>query len=442
MRIQVASVFPLLLLQVSIHMAYISCKFALNNSMWRVFMILKSLFSFVTQFYHCRVNLDPSLSFPPHFHNRTFFVPCSGEIHPPCLCSQIEEFTELHIISWKEVESRKSCEETELKGLDIPLPPGLATSARSTDSERSDESSLKSSASSSLNNSTSSNANATESSSLKSSISSGVFTNVCETSNSNNSSSSGVDTITTGLSGPKSNRDSSNTNVSELLRSRNSTGSLNTNSPRTFSALALGISLHQAGDKYEQSYTPSYQVGRLPVGVVGLGNIVKNMLLKPLSADVENNDKYRTFPTNKIPGLLATDSSVHTTKKSPNTATPEVPIAQYYRVQNLAVCNDVIVDSTGAQFLPHNLLEQPSTVFVYSPDVACVMNRMSNKKLRTHGSVVSDKYVVITASIHKMYSMKEKAETSPTKTGSSNGNTPIEDFKESGKSLQQMTSCR
>ncbi len=326
----------------------------------------------------------------------------------------------------------------ELKGLDIPLPPGLVTSPKSPDSVRSDESSLRSSASSSLNNSTNSNANTTESSSLKSSTSSGVHTNDSETSNLNHTSSSGD---TTRQSTIKSNRSSSDTNTS---RWRNSTGNLHANTNRKFSALALGRSLHQAGDKYEQAYTPNFQIdlrnhpltARVPVGVT-LGNIFKTMLLKPLSAaDVGNNDKFRTYPvTNKTPGTQATDSSVQTTKTSSNTITPEVPVAPYYRVQNLAVCNDVIVDCSDVQSLPHNLLEQPSTIFVYSPDVACIMNRMSNKKLRTNGSVVSDKYVVITASIHKMYSMKEKAETSPAKTGSSNDNTPNEDFKDSGKFL-------
>ena len=260
----------------------------------------------------------------------------------------------------------------------------------------------------------------------------------------NISSSSGVDTDTSGISSPKSSNsnNSNNTEVWKLPRF-NSTGNINTNSLRKFSALKLGRSLHQAGDKYEQS--SGFQVdsrnhpltARIPV--VAIGNLFKTMLLGPHSADIESNEKFRTYPsTNKTPGMDATDSSVCTTKKSSNIATPEVPLAKYYRVQNLDVCNDIMTDSTGVESLPHNLLLQPSTIFVYSPDVACIVNRMSNKKLRTHGNVVNDKYVVKTTSIHKIYSMKEKADTSPTKTGSSNDSTPNEDFKDSGKSSETI----
>ena len=351
------------------------------------------------------------------------------------------------MISWKEVESRKSSQGNEGKGLDIPLPPALAASLISPDSERSEESSVRSSESSSLNNSTSSNATATESSSLKSSTNSGVHTIISETSNLNISSSSGVDTDTSGISSPKSSN-SNNSNNTEVLKIPrfNSTGNINASSRRTISALKLARSLHQAGDKYEQSYTPGFSVdlknhpltARIPVGVA-IGNLVKTMLLGPHSADIESNEKFRIYPsTNKTPGMDATDSSVCTTKKSSNIATPEVPLAKYYRVQNLDVCNDIMTDSTGVESLPHNLLQQPSTIFVYSPDVACIVNRMSNKKLRTHGNVVNDKYVVKTTSIHKIYSMKEKADTSPTKTGSSNDSTPNEDFKDSGKSSETI----
>ena len=270
---------------------------------------------------------------------------------------------------------------------------------------------MKSTESSSLNDSS---ANATELSSLKSSTSSGIHTIPSETSSLNNSSSSGVS-------------------------SQKSAISTNSNSAR-FSA--LGRSLNQAGDKYEQSYTPTYQTdfrnhplttARIPAGVTILGNLFKTMMLGPHSADSDNTDKFRPFPiANNISRVQDMDSLSPTTKKSSNTATPDVQLAEYYRVQNLAVCNNAITDVQS--ILPNNLLQQPSTVFVYSPNVSCVMNRMSNRKLKTYGgSVLSDKFVVVTASIHKMYSMKEKAETSSTKTRSNRDNTPNEDFKDSGK---------
>lgn len=348
----------------------------------------------------------------------------------------------MHLIPWKEVETRKPTKPNEGNGLDIPIPPALAASLRSPDSERSGESSARSSESSSLNNSTSSNATATESSSLKSSTNSGVHTIVSETPSLNASSGSGVDTDTTEVSTLKSN----NSNNKEVLPRYNSAGNINRNNPGSFSALKLARSLNQAGDKYEQSHAPNFLVdirnrpltARIGVGHVGAISLFKTMLLGPHSADGENFRKFRTYPTsNKPPGSVTdvTDSSVSTTKKSSITAPPEVPLAQSYRVQNLDVCNDIMTNSSGVESLPHNLLQQPSTIFVYSPDVACITNRMSNKKLRTHGTVVNDKYVVKTASIHKLYSMKEKADTSPAKTGSTNDNTPNEDFKDSGKTV-------
>ena len=314
-----------------------------------------------------------------------------------------------------------------MKGFDIPLPPGLVTSPRSPDSGRSDDSSLRSSESSSLDNS----ANSNTASSLKSSTSSGVHTNASETSSLNHSPS-----VNTPVSSLKGSRSSSSTDLSEISRSRNSTGTIHlsaNNTARKFSTtLALGRSLQTTGDSF-QVLRNHPLTARIPA--VNLGNLFKT-ILQPLSADVENNSPFRTYPiTNKTLGMHPMDYSMKTTKKPSNIITPDVPIEQYYRVQNL-VCNDINSDyTTGVQFLPRNLLEQPSTVFVYSPDAACVVNRMSNKQLRTNGSIVSDKYVVVTASIHKMYSMKEKAETSPNKMVTSNDNTPNEDFKDPGKSL-------
>ena len=318
--------------------------------------------------------------------------------------------------------------------MDIPLPPGLVTSARSPDSERSDESSLKSSEPSSLENSTNSNTT----SSLKSSTSSGVYTNASETSSLNQSSNSGVKT---------SNKSRSSTDLSEIFRSRNSTGSINANvNNPTGKVSAVGRSINQVGENFQKSYTPSFPIdlrnipltARIPVNFGHIGDIVKTMLSGPPSANVEN---YRNFPaymkpsTNKTAKMQTTDSLMHTTKKSLYTVSTDIPVNQYYRVQNLAVSNDVRADYSGIQFLPHYLLKQPSTVFVYSPNVACIMNRLSNERLRMKSNAVSDKYVVLTASIHKMFSMKEKAETSPNKTMTSNDNTPIEDFKDPGKFL-------
>lgn len=351
----------------------------------------------------------------------------------------------LYLPPWEEVQQKLSHEETEAKGLDIPLPQGLCcTAVNSIDSEPSDESSLRSSTSSSLNNSTSSNANPGESSSLKSSTSSGVYSKVSETSNSDSNSNSR--SVNTTAAPSSSLQVSDTTNAAGLLRLRNSTGSINVNSGKTFSAQEVGRSLNQVGDKYEQTHILRFPIdlvnpltARSNVGVT-IGHIF-NTMIKPLSADSDRNrDSFPVHPlANKTPSTLSANSSIDAARRSSNSVSPDVQLAQYYRVQELVVCDEVLATCTGDELLSHNLLEQPSTVFVYCPDLACVVNRMSNKKLSTHACVVRDKYVVVTASIHKHYSMKEKAETSPAKAGTSNDNTPSEEFRDTGKFDTDMT---
>lgn len=352
------------------------------------------------------------------------------------------------MIRWKEVEP-------EDRGLDIPIPPGLAASPRSTDSERSEDSSPKSSESSSLKSSCGLDANTIESSSLNNSANVGVsenaiaelssvkssassndvHSNISEASSLNSSSSSGIGALSaTELSSVTGSiKDSKTTKLSGLKST--STSDLNTNRKKLF-ALQLGRSLNQAGDKYEQTYTPSYNLRTYPfTGVVNMFS----KLLGPHSADAENVNKFRSYYT-ATAGMQATDSSIRASKKHSITPSLEITMAKYYRLQNLSVCNDVIADCTGVQSVPLNLLQQPSTVFVYSPDVACVMNRVSNDKRKKHGgSHVGDKFVIMMVSIHKMFSMKEKSETSPTKLGSINNDTPSEDFKDSGKFSCQIS---
>ncbi|XP_028405471.1 peroxisome biogenesis factor 1-like [Dendronephthya gigantea] len=380
------------------------------------------------------------LKIPIWFQKNNCVVVTIGEIRPgPSSCSQIVEFTKVQLIGWKEVE-------TEERGFDIPIPPGLVTSPGSTDSERSGESSPKSSSnSSSLKSSWDTDTNTIESSSLDNSanigvssnataeLSSGndVHSNISEASSLNSSSSSGIGTLSATESPSVTGRIKDSKTIKSSGLKSTSAGDLHTKSTNTFAALQLGRSLHQAGDKYEQTYTPSYPLSLRTHPLTGVVNMF-SMLLGPSSADGENGDKFRTYPP-ATKGMQAIDYSIRTSKKHSITSLPVVTIvSKYYRVQNLSVCDDVIAECTGVQSLPCNLLQQPSTVFVYNPDVACLANRMSNDKRKKHGgSHVGDKYVIMMVSMHRMFSTKEKSETSPTKSGQSTDNTPSEDFKDS-----------
>lgn len=211
--------------------------------------------------------------------------------------------------------------------------------------------------------------------------------------------------------------------------------------------LSFGRSLNEVGDKYEQTYTPTYPVdisNSLPGFRGGVVNLMKAVVYGTHSAEVGNSEKSLKYPTtNKsyFQGGKVSNTSVMRGKKSSSTLFSGIPMDSYYRVQDLLVpSNDVATPHMKrgrTQLLPRKLFEQPSTVFVYCAALTCFVNRLLNDKVPIADDVlISNKYAVVTVSIHKMYSVKERFDVNSSgkraDTGS-NDNTPTDDLKESGK---------
>lgn len=328
-------------------------------------------------------------------------------------------------------------ENNDEKGLDIPRPAEFKNSLSqyTDDDEHSEDSSIKSSESSSLNNS----------------LSSGVLTGG-DSSSLNNSASSEVQStseISRSQSYKSGFKDTSETTrksiesaiikgkiglpkggVNDSSTSRSSATGKSIDSDQTKSSISgWAGQLNQAGDRINRERSFSSVNLRFNPLTGGVVNALK-YFLPPYTADIQNLD---SFPFPKIIG--ATQDFKYSTQlskmKTSQAETLEVPISDSYRVQNLVFLSHQIEQSRLDPF-QQNLLKQPSTVFVYSPNLAGYANRLSNEQLRRDGKSVNAKYYVFTASIHKMYSIKEKLDTSPTKIGSSNASTPNEEYRDTG----------
>ena len=238
-------------------------------------------------------------------------------------------------------------------------------------------------------------------------------------------------TVTSPSSLSDKSTDSDNSSLSQ-----NSTKSLN---------LSFGRSLHHVGDKYEQTHTPSDLTAIHLYGLrAGVVNLIKGVVFGPNSAEVENGAKSQIYPSAfKAPSQEAKIPATVLARRNKSSLTlfSDIPIESYYRVQDLVVLpnDDTSPHNTCgvAQYLPRELLEQPSTVFIHCANLTCTVNRLLNDKVTTHGDVsMSKNYVFIIASIHKMYSVKERTDINSSSKRSdmgSNDSTPNDEFRETGE---------